>query len=247
MDRNMCFSIVLVLGAVVLLTAGSVQASIITVSNSDFETPVVPSDSGYHYNPSGGWVGQRSMVMNPPEYNAAYGDTVPAAKEGNQIGVLNGNTDYTWMTQDLTDTYQAGQDYTLQVSMASASNPMLEPSNLTVMLGYWSGNDPIFIGRSFSYPTAVAQRIVKWNEVSHTSWADFTVNTGVIAADNPAVGKPITVWFGDEDTGWPSQYWLSGIWCVDDCHLSSVPEPNMIALALSGVFALAASAWRKRK
>ena len=81
--------------------------------------------------------------------------------------------------------------------------PMLEP--LTVMLGYWAGpSDPTFIGRSYQYPTVVSQTIVQWNQVTDTTWADFSFDTGSIASNSDAVGKQIVVWFGDEDTGWPS-------------------------------------------
>jgi hypothetical protein len=251
MDRKMWLSIGFAIGVASLLIVGSAQASMINVPDASFEDPVVPAGDGYHYCPAGPWTGQRSMVLNPPEYNAAWGDHILAAKDGDQIGVLNGSSDYTWMTQDLADTYQAGGNYTLSVSMASGNKagPMLDPSNLTMMLGYWTGDtDPTFIGRAYHYPTIVAQRIVQWNEVSGTSWADFSFSTGAIAADSPAVGKPITIWFGDEDTGWPMpNYYDSGIWCLDSVQLSAIPEPSTIALALSGAFVLVACAWRKWK
>ena len=250
MDRKLWLSIVLFIGVASLLIVGSAQAATITVPDASFESPVVPSSTGFT-GAGGDWpLGLRCSYVNPSEYNAAYADTVPAAPDGAQVAYLNGSTDYTWIGQNLVDTYQAGADYTLTVAVASDSHPMLEPSNLTLMLGYWAGtSDPYFIGRGYQYPTAVAQTIAHWNEVTDTSWATFTVDTGTIAAESAAVGQPITVWFGDENTGWPAQYWLSGVWCVDNCQLSAttVPEPSTIALLLSGAFALVAYAWRKRK
>jgi autotransporter-associated beta strand protein/T5SS/PEP-CTERM-associated repeat protein len=225
MDRKIGLSIVFVIGVALLLIAGPVQAISINVPNAGFESPVVPPADGYSYNASP-WGGQRSLVLNPPEYNAAWSDTVLPALDGDQIGICNGRTDYTWMTQDLADTYQAGGSYSLSVSMATANlgGGLMQPlSNLTAMLGYWAGDsDPVFIGRTFHYPTAVGQTIVTATQVSNTTWASFTVNTGAIAADSPAVGKPITIWFGNEDTGWDIPgYELSGIWALDDVQLSA--------------------------
>jgi hypothetical protein len=142
-----------------------------------------------------------------------------------------------YLFQTLTNTYEAGSNYTLTVGAAlyQGGAVAIDPAQLlSFQLGYWAGAPDGDAG-----PTIVAERQLALSDLLEGTLQDFTINTGAVSSD--AVGKNIVVYFA-RAAGAPSGRQYS----IDNVRLE-VPEPGAVILLATGLLGLAACAWRKRK
>jgi hypothetical protein len=106
---------------------------------------------------------------------------------------------------------------------------------LEMRSGYWGENPSALVG-----PTIIAQRLIAYNEISH-SWVDYSTTPITVSGD--AVGKPIVVYISQGD----NPYVTGPAYYFDDVRVDVVPEPGTLVLLASGLLGLAACAWRMRK
>jgi hypothetical protein len=244
MNRNV---LCLLLGIAALFAAvGAAHADSILVPNGSFETPVftAPPYLDLSANPNGmaPWVCWQGYILNLPIYS---GNT---AADGNQaVYVWTGDPDpgnRPYFFQSLETNFEAGQDYTLTLAASMWAPPggsagVATPGQtLEMSLGYWEEGQTGATG-----PTLVAQRLIAYDEINAT-WQDYSVSTGAISGDDPAVGQPIVIFVSQGNAPYVTgpQYQFDNVRCD-----VVVPEPGTVALLVSGLVGLIAYAWRKRK
>jgi hypothetical protein len=235
----------LILGflAVSLMTVGVVNADVITIPDSGFETPVInltdfPIGCTTDAPSLLPWVGQAASIYNPAIYSGLYFEGNITPDEGIQVGYFGLQiASRAYLYQTLPETYAAGAEYSLTAALAQYdAKYALDPGeSVTVRLGYWADIADGNVG-----PTIVAERVVTAAEVTAGTWAHFTANTGPLSGD--AVGKQIVVYLAKGDGSTTGAQMI-----IDNVQLTSVPEPGTVALLLSGLIGLVACAWRKRK
>jgi hypothetical protein len=213
------------------------HAGTITVENPSFETPALTDPAylqiGVWETAIAPWVGHQGYLLNKPLYSAGS-----VAADGNQsMYVWTGDPDPSnrpFFYQSLTTNFEAGQDYTMTLAATMfvlAAGPAVEGQTLEMSLGYWEEGQTGTTG-----PTLVAQRLIAYNEINF-AWQDYSVSSGAIAADSPAVGKPIVVFVSQGNNPYVTgpQYEFDNV----RCESVPVPEPGAIALlsiALIGLF-----------
>jgi hypothetical protein len=214
---------------------GLARADSIAVLNSSFESPDV-SASPYYAMAIDDWGrgnGSEGTILN----NNVYGDNL-AGCDGSQMAfvpVYNPGWGSGLIYQDLAATFEAGKTYTLTAAFALFSHePDAPGSTLEMRLHYRIEEDP-------NQAPAAATTTVLWDDLSKTEFRDFSASITVNAGDS-MVGRPmgISMWGGGNGPG--------ADFAVDNVRLTvtSVPEPSVVALALSGMIGLLAYAWRKR-
>jgi hypothetical protein len=233
------------LAAVTLLAAGNVGAGVITIPDNSFETPDLSSTLlPYTSDPTGAdlapWSGAGAAIYNVAAYAIPYGEGNVTNPDGAQCGYIGNQIPdmRPYLYQTLTDTFIAGNEYTLTVGAALYQGGAIgiDPNQLlSLQLGYWPSAPDGNAG-----PTIVVERQLALSDLIEGTLTDFDVNTAAISGD--AVGKKIVVYFAraaDAPSG--RQYSL------DNVRLTEVPEPGMIALLATGLLGFLACAWRKRK
>jgi hypothetical protein len=223
------------------------HAGTITVENPSFENPALTDPAylqiGVWETAIAPWVGHQGYLLNKPLYSPGS-----VAAEGNQsMYMWTGDPDPSnrpYSYQTLTTNFEAGQDYTMTLAATMfvlAAAPAVEGQTLEMSLGYWEEGQTGTTG-----PTLVAQRLIAYNEINF-SWQDYSVSTGAVSADSPAVGKPIVVFISQGNNpyvaGAQSQYEFDNV----RCESVLVPEPCTIALLSTGIIGLSLCVRRKRK
>lgn len=210
----------------------------VTSKNLSFETPVIADNDPLGYTttiePWLPWAPCWTAIFRPDRYFALTGKGLIKPTEGVNVGYLNGTSENRpYMYQIMKDKFEAGKTYTLQMSAAQFDKPFVPGEELTMLLGYWSGDPDGTAG-----PIVVAERVIYYNELSNI-FREFSVSTDVLPAD--ALGESIVLYIA---RGAASSH--TNIWYVDNVRFSVVPEPGTLALLASGLIGLLCYARRKR-
>jgi hypothetical protein len=230
----------------IALVAGVVShAATVTVTNPSFEDPALPPGtlgnpfvtgwntpgpvltefppgSGFFVNTNAG-----NFINTPP----GQPDHVDNA-DGNQlafIAAFSGNE----FNQTLASNFEPGQSYSLTVGVAhnyGGGNPAFQPdptAKVTLSLFYTdAGGRHVLASRDVVNDALTG--------LSATHLLDFSAITAALAANDPAVGKPIgiamTTMSPDANPG--------GFFDLDNVRVTAVPEPASIALIAIGAGAL---------
>lgn len=227
---------------VLLMAAGAAHAEVITVGNPSFETPTLTDPSylqiGVWETSITPWVGHQGYLLNKPLYSPSS----VAADGAQSMYMWTGDPDPTnrpYFYQILTTNFESGQDYSLTLAATMfvlAGGPAAEGQTLQMSLGYWEDGQTGATG-----PTLVANRLIGSTEIN-SAWQDYSVSSGVISADNPAVGKPIVIFVSQGN----APYVTGPQYEFDNVRCSSVPEPSTIALLATGLIGLLGYARHKR-
>jgi hypothetical protein len=203
----------------------------ITVQNPSFESPFVdPNGLGVelivdHWITAGPFPQPWTDGMT---HNAGTGifpnpDTAHPAThfdnaDGNQLAYIFSNSTDEY-SQALTDTFAAGKAYSITVGVGNAGSPPPATDSLLLALFYTDAG-----GRHFVAQTTVMNDAA--HALSGTHLNDFTGVSGILAANDPAVGKQINVLLAATGVG-------GGEFDMDNVRVD-VPEPAW--LSIFGVF-----------
>ena len=236
------------LAIVTLLTAGSLAKAEIVVQNAGFESAIttgwtqITTESG-------------AIVNNGTVLNAV------SNAEGNNIAYLDAHWNYSTVVygglyQALSSNYTVGESYKLTVSVAAAdyvsglgyTTPALDhPIDTMEIRLYWDNAGTKTIINS-------SQPIV-FGGLSTSSLTDYSVTIPTVQIGDLYQGKAIGVWFQttfkNMVDNWPTNQvdgWNT-YWLVDNVRVTATaaPEPSTIVLLATGLLALLAYAWRRRR
>ena len=234
----MCRVLIVAISMALSIPIASVKASTINVPDFSFENQAVPADPGYAApDADTPWVGWMPANSGAALIALSSGSGVT----GSQVGLLYCNntsspTDTSnapVLFQVLTADVQAGKAYTLTVDVAKDSTSCgVAGDSVNMALAYRDGaNNTIHLG---------ADEIIPVGQISSSTMTPFTLTTGVIAANDPAVNNPLEIILGSTKNAGTA---LSVLF--DNVQLSSVPEPGTLILAAVGLIGLLAYAWKK--
>ena len=237
--------------AAFLLTIGlpgaSALADVITVQNNSFETPTVtglgnpfvtswstPGPVSTEFPPgSGNFVNTNcGNFINTPVGAQDHIDNV----DGNQaafVSALSGNE----FNQTLGVNFEAGKSYTLTVGIGhnyGGGNPAFQPdptAKMTLRIFYTDAQSV----RHYLASTDVINSAA--TGLSATHLLDFSATTALLAANNAAVGSPLSISMISASPVANS----GGFFDLDNVRVSSaLPEPTSLSLVVIGTGALLA-------
>jgi hypothetical protein len=224
-----------VMGAIaVCLSASTVHATLISVSNYSFESPSLTASPYYNYravssDPSyGDWSSSTAVVGSNGTVNKLYGSTRTfAGMDGDQTcwadtGGPNG------IFQDLSGaTYEVGKSYKLTVGIAALND------GATANISLFARNGATIITAGTTGAGAPS--------LSSTAMTDYVVTVPTVQSTDAWAGKNIAI---SLKTGVGGTCWF-----FDNVRLESTatPEPGTLVLLASGLIGLLAYAWRKRR
>ncbi|MBL8291820.1 MAG: hypothetical protein JNN08_08285 [Bryobacterales bacterium] len=152
-----------------LVCAFESTAAPIAITNSSFESPILP-DATFNTSVPPGWTG---------DFGSMYGVWNPASTwfpaglpDGNQIGWLHA----AGISQTLPDVYQAGVEY-----------------ELSAFVGRWIDSPPNFTMALMAGTDTLASVGGSSSVISQYSFAPFSVTLPALAAGDPHVGMPIKI------------------------------------------------------
>jgi hypothetical protein len=210
--RSVCIHAAVV-SVVLFATATAVEAVTISITNGDFETPVLSADDTFTSTFPSGWsqVGTNGAGSVGVERLATshFASGQPRSIDGNQVAYVN-NGPFTW-GQNTTVNLTANTLYTLSIYIGLRND--------TSYTGYKFG---LFAGGT----TPIVQESDAVTPASGT-WIQRTLTYTALAGD-PLLGQPIWVEFGNTSSG--------GQTVFDKVTLdaSSVPEPSCAVLFVLG-------------
>jgi hypothetical protein len=210
----------------------------ISSKNWSFETPVIPDNDPLGHTttlePWLPWAANWAAIVRPDRYFALNGKSFIKPTDGANAALLNGTSDNRpYIYQILSSKYESGKIYTLDISAAQFDQPLVAGEELTMQLGYWTG-DP----NGIAGPSVVAERLIRYNELSKV-FKDFSISASDIPGE--AIGKPIVIYIA---RGAASKHTNS--WYVDNVRFAVVPEPCVLTPLLIGIAGLCFFLRRKR-
>lgn len=221
--------------------ASLAQAESIYVANASFESPTVP-EAGYLYADPESWEGSDGINAGYT-INGVGGSTVFSNASGSQLALFyvadfGDGLRRSYLRQTL-GTIHPNTSYTAQLDVGALSTVPGDSGTtfaFTLAWGFTDGN---------SGNGTLARVDIAATDVGSSSLTTFTINSGNIAADNPAVGRDLTIWLlgsGATPGG------ASCCFVADNARVTSaVPEPTTMTVLLTGLAGLLAYAWRKQK
>jgi hypothetical protein len=217
--------------AVAIVLAACGFASAIDVPNFSFESPVTAL--GYTIDDwSQAGSGQTSGITGNP-----YGGTTVTNADGSQLAFVASQIGATAgsIYQLLTDTYTAGNSYTLTVGLAKmGAVPSGGLENHVNISLYWDNE-----GTKTTVGTATRVRL---GDQSTTLLTDYSVIIPTVQSSDAFATKAIGIMIAAEAVVGNNCYWN-----VDNVRLTATPEPGTLALLTTGLIGLVCYAWRKRK
>lgn len=245
-------------GLVALAVAGSVQAQLLTVPNSSFESQ---SGLGQPFNvninidswqkagrpsyfPATGYNGffwvQTAGVFNAPAYGNQVGDQAAFILSFPQAGIFQDFDTRDWNdatpTHEFNALYEVGKSYHLTVGLYGKS--MLENySSLELSLYYRDGFNAIVpVGT-----TTVVFNSATFSASGPFNLVDFAVNVPIVQPTDDWAGQNIGIKIasvlGDGN----------GYWDLDNVRLEAVPEPATFALLGLGLSGWLLARWKHRR
>jgi len=198
----------------VLAVAVSASASIIPLTNGNFETDFIAH--GYSYTATG-WNG-----FNLGDAASGTWDTANGGQAGGNCAAwITDWHDSPIVSQQLSATYVAGSVYTFSIDMA------LPPAVTYTNDGHVGGRLVLGYMNGSSLVTLASQDVV-----GTTSWQNFNVQYTATAA---AAGKQIVVGFGKlENPSWTN----SSDFDNANLEVTAAPEPATMSLVVLGGLAM---------
>ena len=221
-------------------SVSSASAGAISVSNASFEDPHL-DDGGYTFSVAG-WTTWSDnscfgLIIQPgsDSYTKSTGGTAIGGDGRNSLALQNGSlaniAGNVVAFQNLSDTFQAGQTYTLKVAVGKRM------SGLTPM-------DNFHLDIRTSDGALLAEYAGTPSNLTSGQFVDESISYTVHAGD-AAIGKGIRIMLAASSAANSRQQ----VQDFDNVRFTSsaVPEPSAFVLAASGLIGLFAYAWRKRK
>jgi hypothetical protein len=229
-----------VVGALALCLGASVQAQVLPVANGSFE---LPDASGVQATPFvAGWTtdGPVHIEVIPgvfvPAYTVVFRNTAVGAADhftnavDAQLASIGTETGNEFVQFVAGASFQAGKNYSIAIGVGVSYNlpPNSTTDKLRIALFYVDGGQRHLVA---------SDEIL--NDTGHglspTELKYFTAESGVLAADDPAVGKALGVLLTTEGTRDSLDPY--GRWFVMDNVTVAVPEPGSLALLGVGMMA----------
>jgi hypothetical protein len=209
----------------------------IAVPNHSFESPTLDPGAytfftqGSGENTTGDWVQSHTAAAGTVnDTNGAFG-AQPSGVDGTNVGWLV-NQQAIW--QDLADTFQVGQSYSLTVSVAARADMAVAPTDTLALI--------LFGGRDGLNPNVAGYVDVLGENLSTTAMNDYTIEIPAVQSTDAWANQKIGIWINNT-VGSPSTgYWLDNVRVTT----TVVPEPTSVALFASALIGLLAYARRKR-
>jgi hypothetical protein len=227
----------------VILSVTAVEATVISVGNSSFESPNVsasPYAAGFpvltpgtlSYDAWGTESANDGVVLNG-HYDRAFTNLTGAQCGWMDVGSWQSYVAY----QDLTSaTYEVGKAYTLKVGIGRLPTEQNMDAQMDIAL----------FARLDATSNAVAgTTTVRYGDLSATQLTDYTVSVPTVQSTDAWAGKPISIWLHSQTFNGSIN---GSCWNFDNVRLSSItPEPSTLVLLVTGLLGLLAYAWRKRR